>query len=124
MPPFRIYWLDEAKADVRALDQSTAMRIFEGILRFARTGAGDIVALQGELAGMLRLRIGDYRVQFTIQEDAMHLQRSPSKQGVSLRGLRCRCTKITAFNGDEIPRIVAITGTSPFDAEAGTCTLI
>jgi hypothetical protein len=30
MPPYRIDWLDEPKADVRALDQPTAMRIFEG----------------------------------------------------------------------------------------------
>jgi hypothetical protein len=47
MPPFRIYWLDESKADVQALDQAEAMRIFEGILRFARSGAGDVEALQG-----------------------------------------------------------------------------
>ncbi len=28
MPPYRIEWLDEAKADVRRLDRPTAMRIF------------------------------------------------------------------------------------------------
>jgi hypothetical protein len=28
MPPYRIDWLDEAKADVRTLDRPTAMRIF------------------------------------------------------------------------------------------------
>ncbi len=28
MPPFRIEWLDEAKADVRRLDRPTVMRIF------------------------------------------------------------------------------------------------
>jgi hypothetical protein len=59
MPPYRIEWLDEARADVRALDQRTAMRMFEGILRFARTGAGDVVALHGDLAGAFRLRLGD-----------------------------------------------------------------
>jgi mRNA-degrading endonuclease RelE of RelBE toxin-antitoxin system len=26
-----------------------------------------------DLAGLLRLRIGDYRVQFTIQDDAMRI---------------------------------------------------
>jgi hypothetical protein len=45
MPPYRIEWLDEAKADVRTLDRAMAMRLFEGILRFARTGAGDVRAL-------------------------------------------------------------------------------
>jgi hypothetical protein len=28
VPPHRIEWLEEAKDDVRALDQPTAMRIF------------------------------------------------------------------------------------------------
>ncbi|MGH7838674.1 MAG: type II toxin-antitoxin system RelE family toxin [Candidatus Binataceae bacterium] len=49
------------------------MRIFEGILRFGRTGRGDVVALQGELAGSLRLRDGDYRVLFTLQDNAMRI---------------------------------------------------
>ena len=44
MQPYRIDWLDEAQADVRALDQRTAMRIFECILRFARSGNGDVFA--------------------------------------------------------------------------------
>lgn len=48
-------------------------RIFEGILRFARSGTGDVVALQGDLAGSLRLRIGDYRVLFTLKDGAMHI---------------------------------------------------
>jgi mRNA-degrading endonuclease RelE of RelBE toxin-antitoxin system len=73
MPSYQVDWLDEAKADVRALDQPTAMRIFEGILRFARSGTGDVVALQGDLAGSLRLRIGDYRVLFTLKDNAMRI---------------------------------------------------
>jgi hypothetical protein len=36
MPHYRVDWLDEAKANVRTLDQPTAMRLFEGILRVAR----------------------------------------------------------------------------------------
>jgi mRNA interferase RelE/StbE len=73
MPPYRIEWLDEAKADVRALDQPIAMRLFEGILRFARSGTGDVNALRGDMAGAFRLRLGDYRVMFTLQDDSMHI---------------------------------------------------
>jgi len=73
MPPYRIEWLDEAKADIRALDQATAMRLFEGILRFARTGSGDVSMLHGDLAGAFRLRLGDYRVLFTLEDDAMRI---------------------------------------------------
>ena len=32
------------------------------MLRFARTGQGDLKQLQGEYAGKLRLRAGDYRL--------------------------------------------------------------
>jgi mRNA-degrading endonuclease RelE of RelBE toxin-antitoxin system len=67
MPPYSIEWLDDAKADNRAIDQPTAMRLFEGILRFARTGAGDVKTLHGGMAGAIRLRIGDYRVLFTLR---------------------------------------------------------
>ena len=49
------------------------MRLFEGILRFARTGSGDVSTLHGDLAGSFRLRVGDYRVLFTFEEDAMRI---------------------------------------------------
>ena len=73
MPPYRIEWLDDAKADVRALDRPTAMRIFEGVLHFARSGSGDVGTLHGDMAGAFRLRLGDYRVLFTLEEDAMRI---------------------------------------------------
>ncbi len=59
-----IDWTEEARVDIRALDRSTAMRIFEGFHRYALTGDGDVKMLQGKHAGKLRLRLGDYRVFF------------------------------------------------------------
>ena len=73
MPPYGIEWFDEAKADIRALDQPTAMRLFEGILRFARAGAGNVNTLHGDMAGAFRLRLGDYRVLFTLHGDTMRI---------------------------------------------------
>lgn len=73
MPVYRIEWLDEAKSDVRKLDRPTAMRIFEGLLRFAQTGHGDVRALQGEYVGSARLRVGDYRVLFSIRNETIHI---------------------------------------------------
>jgi mRNA-degrading endonuclease RelE of RelBE toxin-antitoxin system len=73
VPPYRIEWLDEAATDVRAIDRSIAMHLFEGILRFSRTGAGDVNTLHGDLAGASRLRIGDYRVPFTLEDGAMRI---------------------------------------------------
>ena len=66
-------WLDEAKADVRALDRPTAMRLFEGTLHFARTGSGNVNALHGDMAGAFRLRLGDYRVLFTLERNVMRI---------------------------------------------------
>ncbi len=71
--PYRIVWLDEAKTDIRRLDRPNAMRIFEVILRFARTGSGDVKTLHGDLAGAFRLRAGKYRVLFTFDDGAMQI---------------------------------------------------
>jgi mRNA interferase RelE/StbE len=73
MPPFRIEWLAEARTDVRRLDRSTAMRIFDGILHYARSGGGDVEPLHGDMAGFLRLRIGDYRVLFHLEDDVVRI---------------------------------------------------
>jgi len=73
MAPFGIEWSDEARGDIRRLDRSTAMRIFEGVLRFARSGHGDVAALHGDLAGAMRLRLGDYRVLFTLEENSIRI---------------------------------------------------
>ena len=73
MPPYRIEWFDEAKADVRALDRTTAMNIFDGVLHYARTGGRKVTPLHGNMAGSFRLRLGDYRVLFTLHDDVMRI---------------------------------------------------
>ena len=75
MPPYRIEWLDEAQADVRRLDRPTALLLFDGILHFARTGGGHISPLHGNMAGSFRLRLGDYRILFLLQNDVMRIFR-------------------------------------------------
>ena len=73
MLPYRIDWRDQARADIRQIDRATAMRIFAGILHHARSGAGDVSPLHGGLAGTFRLRVGDYRVFFQLEDDIMHI---------------------------------------------------
>ena len=73
MPPYRIVWLDEARADVRRLDRCTAMRIFDGVLHYSRTGTGDVEPLHGDMTGSFRLRLGDWRVLFSFQDDARQI---------------------------------------------------
>jgi mRNA-degrading endonuclease RelE of RelBE toxin-antitoxin system len=43
------------------------------VLHFARTGSGDVNRLHGDMAGAFRLRLGDYRVLFTLEDAAMRI---------------------------------------------------
>jgi mRNA-degrading endonuclease RelE of RelBE toxin-antitoxin system len=49
------------------------MRIFDSVLHFARNGSGDVGMLHADLAGPLRLRAGDYRVLFTLENNTMRI---------------------------------------------------
>lgn len=60
----RIVFSDQAKTDIRAIPQQTAMQILTAIHRLAETGAGKIKTLKGQ-GGEKRLRVGDFRVRFT-----------------------------------------------------------
>jgi hypothetical protein len=42
----RIVWTEPAKADVRRLDKSVAMRILSALHRFAESGQGEVKALE------------------------------------------------------------------------------
>jgi mRNA-degrading endonuclease RelE of RelBE toxin-antitoxin system len=60
----RIVFSEQAKTDIRAIPQQTAMQILIAIHRLAETGAGRVKTLKGQ-GGEKRLRIGDFRVRFT-----------------------------------------------------------
>ena len=60
-----VAWTDQAKADLRAIDQSTALRILHAIARYLASGEGDVKRLQDIEPPEMRLRVGDYRVRFT-----------------------------------------------------------
>ncbi len=70
-----ILWTEAAKADIRHLDKTTAMRILSALHRFAKSGEGDVKALRGGREE-LRLRIGDYRLFFVHSAaDAIEVRR-------------------------------------------------
>jgi mRNA-degrading endonuclease RelE of RelBE toxin-antitoxin system len=60
----KIAWTDQAKADLRAIDQATALRILHIVARYLATGVGDVRHLQDVEPPEFRLRVGDYRVRF------------------------------------------------------------
>jgi len=59
-----VAWTDQAKADLRAIDQPTALRILHTVARYLASGEGDVKRLQDIKPPELRLRVGDYRVRF------------------------------------------------------------
>jgi mRNA interferase RelE/StbE len=64
MNPKKIAGRDQAKAQLRAIDQPTALRILHALADFAATGDGDVKRLQNIEPPEFRLRVGDYRLRF------------------------------------------------------------
>jgi len=60
----KVAWTDPAKANLRAIDQATALRILRTLARYLATGEGDVKRLQDVEPPEFRLRVGDYRVRF------------------------------------------------------------
>ena len=52
----KIAWTDQAKANVRAIDQHTAMRILHGLARFIQTREGDVKRLHGDTIEILAVK--------------------------------------------------------------------
>ena len=71
--PKRIIWNDRAKAQLRAIDQVTALRILNALARLIDTGEGDVKRLQGIDPPEFRLRVGDYRLRFHDLPDAVEV---------------------------------------------------
>ena len=69
----RIIWGDRAKAQLRAIEQATALRILQALARYLGTGEGDVQRLQGIEPPEFRLRVGDYRVRFHSEGNAIRV---------------------------------------------------
>ena len=60
-------WRPAARADLRRIDQETAMRILHALTRYGDTGEGDVKMLTDGV-GLYRLRVGKWRVFFDLDE--------------------------------------------------------
>lgn len=68
-----LIWKGRAKAQLRAIDEVTRVRILHALTRMIATGEGDIKRLRGIEPPEFRLRVGDYRVRFHNQEDRVEV---------------------------------------------------
>jgi mRNA interferase RelE/StbE len=68
-----VVWTDQAKTQLRAIDQPTALRILHALARCLETGEGDVKRLQNIEPPEFRLRVGDYRVRFHDHGDIIRI---------------------------------------------------
>ncbi len=69
----KIVWSDRAKANLRAIDQVTALRILHAFARLLATGEGDVKRLQDIEPPEFRLRVGDYRLRFRDVDNSIEI---------------------------------------------------
>ena len=67
----RIRFLPNVAAEIRAIPQPTALNILKALHRYIETGIGKVKPLSGEFEGLLRLRVGSYRVLFDETADTV-----------------------------------------------------
>jgi mRNA-degrading endonuclease RelE of RelBE toxin-antitoxin system len=60
----RVVWSTEARADIRAIDRETALRLLKALDRFARSETGSVKQLEGFNPPLFRLRAGGWRIIF------------------------------------------------------------
>jgi mRNA-degrading endonuclease RelE of RelBE toxin-antitoxin system len=62
-------------AEIRAIDQRTALGILRALHRYAETGKGRVKPLAGSFEGLMRMRVGNHRVLFDEAEDSITVHR-------------------------------------------------
>jgi mRNA interferase RelE/StbE len=70
-----IEWTATALDDMAALDKGVARRVKQSVERFVETGAGSVKRLHGIDPPEFRLRVGDYRALFHLDNDTMRVLR-------------------------------------------------
>jgi plasmid stabilization system protein ParE len=71
----RIVWTDQARADVRSIEQPIALQILRTLARYAQTGEGNTKQLRGIEPPLLRLRAQDHRVFLRDHGDYLEISR-------------------------------------------------
>jgi mRNA interferase RelE/StbE len=71
----RFTWPESVRDELRAIERQTALRILHALTEYGDSGTGDVRTLSGKWQGHFRLRVGDYRVIFTILKDEITVMR-------------------------------------------------
>lgn len=70
-----VEWTETAVEDMAVLDKGIARRVKQAVERFADTGAGNVKRLQDIDPPEYRLRVGDWRVRFRMDDETVRVLR-------------------------------------------------
>lgn len=65
----RIVWTEQAKADIRSIEQSIAWQILKTLGRYAGFGEGSTIQLTDIVPPLIRLRAQNHRIFFRNRAD-------------------------------------------------------
>jgi hypothetical protein len=71
----QIVWTDQAKADIRSIEQPVALQILKTLGRYVLTGEGATKQLKGITPPLIRLRAQDHRVFYRDHGDYLKIER-------------------------------------------------
>jgi hypothetical protein len=71
----RIVWTDQARADVRGIEQPVAIQILKTLGRYVLTGDGATKQLKGVSPPLIRLRAKNHRIFFRDRGDYFKIER-------------------------------------------------
>lgn len=73
--PKRIVWTEQARADVRVIEQPIALQILKTLGRYVLTGQGATKQLKGVTPPLIRLRAQNHRIFFRDHGDYVKIER-------------------------------------------------
>jgi plasmid stabilization system protein ParE len=71
----RIVWTDQAKVDIRGIEQPIALQILKTLARYAQSGEGNTRQLRDIEPPLIRLRAQDHRVFFRDKGEYLEISR-------------------------------------------------
>jgi plasmid stabilization system protein ParE len=71
----RIVWTEQAKADIRGIEQFIALQILKTLARYAQTGDGNTKQLRDIEPPLIRLRAQDHRIFFRDKGEYLEISR-------------------------------------------------
>ncbi|MGA1997014.1 MAG: type II toxin-antitoxin system RelE/ParE family toxin [Bryobacteraceae bacterium] len=71
----RLVWTEQAKVDIRGIEQPIALQILKTLARYARAGEGNTKQLRDIEPPLIRLRAQDHRVFFRDKGDYLVISR-------------------------------------------------